>query len=233
MNPKRNLVALVLALLAMGAGLAQAPLLGESVLDKAPFKWVPNDLGEVPEWAEKMYSGTADFHEVVDLRAAWWKDRTYEKTLHERNFKHWLMHVEHRVGPDGQIQEAGEWAAAEFERGGGVQGQLARTDAASVDPHWQAIGPFETWNNGDQGHFPVSWQCNVYCFDQCVANPDVAIAGIEAGDLFKTTDHGLTWSPATLSVPGIRTVTQCAVAPTSASTFYFVSDYTVLHLQQM
>ena len=227
MNPKRNLVALVLALLAMGAGLAQAPLLGESVPDKAPFKWVPNDLGEVPEWAEKMYSGTADFHEVVDLRAAWWKDRTYEKTLHERNYKHWLMHVEHRVGPDGQIQEAGEWAAAEFERGGGVQGQLARTAAASVDPHWQAIGPFETWNNGDQGHFPVSWQCNVYCFDQCVANPDVAIAGIEAGDLFKTTDRGLTWSPATLSVPGIRTVTQCAVAPTSASTFYFVSNNTV------
>ena len=123
------------------------------------------------------------------------------------------MHVEHRVGPDGRIRDAGEWAAQAFEAGGGVAGQVARQ--AEVDPDWQAIGPFETYNNGDQGHFPVSWQCNIYCFDQCAANPDVAIAGIEAGDLFKTDDRGLTWTPASLSVPGVRTVTQCAIAPSS------------------
>ena len=154
---------------------------------------------------------------MVDQRAAWWSERPYEKTLHERNFKHWLMHVEHRVGPDGRIRDAGEWAAQAFEAGGGVAGQVARQ--AEVDPDWQAIGPFETYNNGDQGHFPVSWQCNIYCFDQCAANPDVAIAGIEAGDLFKTDDRGLTWTPASLSVPGVRTVTQCAIAPSSPSTF--------------
>ena len=191
------------------------------------FKWLPKDMGEVPDWAQRMYDGTVHFHEVVDLREAWLKDRPYEKTLHERNFKHWLMHVEHRVGPQGVIQDAGEWAQEQFERGGGLAGQIQAQSAIEVDPEWQAIGPFETWNNGSQGHFPVSWQCNIYCFDQCASNPDVAIAGIEAGDLFKTTDRGVTWTPATLGVPGIRTVTQCAVAPSSASTFYFVSNNTV------
>jgi PKD repeat protein len=198
---------------------------GEDVTQKGTFKWVPNELGDTPEWAERMYSGDADFHEIADLRAAYLKDRPYEKTLHERNFKHWLMHVEHRVGPDGVVQDAGEWAAEAFERGGGVEGQVQR--AAEVDPEWQAIGPFETWNNGEQGHFPVSWQCNIYCFDQSTSNPDVAIAGIEAGDLFKTTNKGQSWTPVTLGVPGIRTVTQCAVAPSSASNFYFVSNNTV------
>ena len=195
--------------------------------EEGTFKWLPKDMGEVPEWAQRMYDGTVHFHEVVDLREAWLKDRPYEKTLHERNFKHWLMHVEHRVGPQGVIQDAGEWAQDEFERGGGLAGQIQAQSAIEVDPEWQAIGPFETWNNGSQGHFPVSWQCNIYCFDQCASNPDVAIAGIEAGDLFKTTDRGVTWTPATLGVPGIRTVTQCAVAPSSASTFYFVSNNTV------
>ena len=75
-----------------------------------------------------------------------------------------------------------------------------------------------------KGHFPVSWQCNIYCFDQCAANPDVALAGIEAGGLFKTDDRGLNWSPVTLSVPGVRTVTQCALAPSNAATMYFVSN---------
>ena len=217
----------VLAFLSVwvSAGLGQGVLTGESVQDKGVFKWVPNDLGDTPEWAERMYSGQAAFHEVADLREAWWRNRPYEKTLHERNFKHWLMHVEHRVGPDGHIRDAGTWAAEAFVRGGGVDGQLAR--AAAVDPEWQPIGPFETWNNASQGHIPVSWQCNIYCFDQCASDPDVAIAGIEAGDLFKTVDRGLSWTPITLGVPGIRTVTQCAVAPTAASTIYFVSNNTV------
>ena len=198
---------------------------GEDVTQKGTFKWLPNELGDTPEWAERMYSGDTDFHEIADLRTAYLKGRSYEKTIHERNFKHWLMHVEHRVGPDGIVQNAGEWAAAAFERGGGVEGQVQR--AAEVDPEWQAIGPFETWNNGEEGHFPVSWQCNIYCFDQSTSNPDVAIAGVEAGDLFKTTNKGQSWTPVTLGVPGIRTVTQCAVAPSSASNFYFVSNNTV------
>ena len=207
------------ALLAVETGFAQpAPQL----VDRGVFKWVPKDMGDVPAWAELMYSGTDDFEAVVDQRATWWSGRTYEKTLHERNFKHWLMHVEHRVGPDGRIRDAGEWATAEFEAGGGVAGQLARQ--AESDPQWQAIGPFETYNNGEQGHFPVSWQCNIYCFDQCATAPDVALAGIEAGGLFKTDDRGLNWSPVTLSVPGVRTVTQCALAPSNAATMYFVSN---------
>ena len=191
---------------------------------EAPERWlfkdVPTSLEEAPKWAQHMYAGTANFHEVVDMREEWWRDRPYEKTLHERNFKHWLMHVEHRVAPDGSITDAGTWAAEAFS-------QVGTAAEASLAPVWEPIGPFETRNNGSQGNFPVSWQCNVYCFDQCSSDPDVAIAGIEAGDLFKTTDRGLTWNAVTLDVPGIRTVTQCAVAPSSPSTLFFVSNNTV------
>lgn len=88
------------------------------------------------------------------------------------------MHVEYRVGSDGRIRNAGEWAKEAFDTGGGLAGQLTRQ--AAVDLEYRAIGPYETYNNGDQGHFPVSWQCNVYCFDQCASNSDVALAGIEA-----------------------------------------------------
>ena len=181
-----------------------------------------------PTWAQLMYSGTANFHEIVDMREEYWSNRAYEKTLDERNFKHWLMQVEHRVGPDGFIQDAGEWAAEVFTNGGGLEKQLNLLNSTnSEDPNWQPIGPFETWNNGSQGHFPVSEQCNVYCFDQSISSPEIAIAGLEGGDLFKTTDYGMNWTPLTLNVPGIRTVTQCAIAPTSANRMYFVVNNTI------
>ena len=87
-------------LMGTGSGLAQAE---PQAVDRGVFKWVPKEMGEVPAWASLMYSDTDDFEAVVDQRAAWWSERPYEKTLHERNFKHWLMHVEHRVGPDGLV----------------------------------------------------------------------------------------------------------------------------------
>ena len=172
-----------------------------------------------------MYAPAPNFHEVVALRQAYWADRPYVKTLDERNFKHWLIHVEHLVDEQtGRIGDAGEWAAEQFESLGGLQGQRARAEA-QTDPDWQAIGPMDTYSTGvDQ--VAVSWQCNAYCFGQSVSNPDVVVAGIEGGDLFKSTDRGLNWLPITAHL-GIRTATQVAIAPSDENVIYVVSSNTV------
>ena len=181
------------------------------------FKRVPTEKEPAPEWALRMYAGDADFFGIVEAREAFWRHREYEKTIHERNFKHWLMHVEHLVDADGQIQPAHVWARDQWAK---------KTPEAKLDTEaiWQAIGPMDTYNKASEGGFPVSWQCNVYCFDQSAVNPDICVAGIEAGDLFKTVNRGLTWHPITEGVPGIRTVRAVKIAPSDPNRIYFEAN---------
>lgn len=190
------------------------------VANESLFKRLPTEKEPAPEWALRMYAGDTDFHSIVEARDAYLNGRDYEKTIHERNFKHWLMHVEHLVDGAGQIQTASSWARDQWER------NASGTNKASVAT-WQPIGPMETYNKASEGGFPVSWQCNVYCFDQSTINPDICVAGIEAGDLFKTTDRGLSWQPITEPVPGIRTVRAVKIAPSDPDRIYFESNKTL------
>ena len=184
------------------------------------FKRLPTDKEPAPEWAVRMYSGDTDFRAIVEEREAYLQHRDYEKTIHERNFKHWLMHVEHLVDANGHIQDADEWALEQWAK----QTSVAKMDTETV---WQPIGPMDTYNKASEGGFPVSWQCNVYCFDQSAANPDICVAGIEAGDLFKTTNRGVTWQAVTEGVAGIRTVRAVKIAPSDPDRIYFEANKTV------
>ena len=192
----------------------------QCVENESWFKRLPTEKEPAPEWALRMYSGNTNFFDVVEAREAYLQHRTYEKTIHERNFKHWLMHVEHLVDEQGQIQPAESWAQNQWAK----QASAAPLDTEAV---WQAIGPMDTYNKASEGGFPVSWQCNVYCFDQSAVNPDICVAGIEAGDLFKTVDRGLTWQPVTEGVPGIRTVRAVKIAPSDPNRIYFEANKTL------
>ncbi|MGB1317506.1 MAG: VPS10 domain-containing protein, partial [Flavobacteriales bacterium] len=81
----------------------------------------------------------------------------------------------------------------------------------------------ETYNLGNEGGFPVSWQSNAYCMDACKNDPNVVVAGIEGGDLFKSTDKGLTWLAVTEGLP-VSTPTAVRIAPSDCSTIYFVAN---------
>lgn len=56
-----------------------------------------------------MYAGETHFETIVNARQAFLDEWSYEKTIHERNFKHWLLHVEHLVNSSGHIQSADVW----------------------------------------------------------------------------------------------------------------------------
>ena len=183
------------------------------------FKRVPFAEESAPAWAQLMYEGQVSFQEVVDARDRHLQEHTYVKDIHERNFKHWLIQVEHLVREDGSIQPVDQWAQEQWTAHKQSLGLPQDTEA-----NWIPIGPIDTYNKASEGGIPVSWQCNVYCFDQCVSSPDVCVAGIEGGDLFKTNDRGLSWYPVTESVPGIRTVRSTKIAPSDASRIYFEAN---------
>lgn len=227
--PRKLLMGLALCAAMFQFGWAQTPSSSdlrpvERVAHESWFKRVPSRLEPAPAWARRMYSGDLNYAQIVQEREEFLLGKPYEKTLHERNFKHWLMQVEHLVDAQGMIQPAGEWARAQWEKATSSGRQLN-------DGIWQPIGPMETYNSGAEGGIPVSWQCNVYCFDQSASNPNICVAGVEAGDLFKTTNQGLTWNAVTEGVPGIRTVRAVKIAPSNPNQIYFEANQTIYGTQ--
>ena len=143
-----------------------------------------------------MYAGDADFFGIVEAREAFLRDREYEKTIHERNFKHWLMHVEHLVD-----------AKAKFNRHTSGRKKSGQEDAPGQVGHRGDLAghrPHRHLQQGQRRRISGVLAVQRVCFDQSAVNPDICVAGIEAGDLFKTVDRGLTWHPITEGVPGIR-----------------------------
>lgn len=172
------------------------------------FKTLPPIDDQTPEWAVKMYSENPNVWEVQYLHDKYFRENPYQKDIHQRNYLHWLMQIEERVQPNGFIGKARQLPERYASRGS--------------QANWTAIGPFETLNLGSEGNFPVSWQTNIYCLDQSQQDPDIVIAGTEAGDLFKSVDRGLNWVALTEGLQ-VRTVTACAIAPSDSNQIWFSS----------
>lgn len=176
------------------------------------FRRYPYPGEFTPDWAAKMYGASPNFFEVMDLRREYYLGHPYTRDIHERNFEHWTKSVLDRILEDGSI---------------GVRPlpPVQQESNKMGSGGWECIGPKETYNLGSEGSFPVSWQTNVYSMDQSVTNPDILVAGTEAGDLFKTTDHGLNWFPITEGL-NARTITAAAIAPSNANHIWFCAGNT-------
>ncbi len=189
--------------------LYSAFLLFITVPSFAQFKYVPKDISTAPDWAQLMYTGSANLYEVEDLRAAFYQTNTYNKTIHERNFQHWITQVGRLADERGEIRSEAHWESSSSDRSGNAI--------------WEPIGPMETFNLGSEGGFPVSWQSNAYCMDACADNSNIVVAGIEGGDLFRSTDKGLTWNAVTEGLP-IATPTAVRIAPSNCDVIYFFAN---------
>ena len=175
------------------------------------FKYVPELDERTPEWAKVMYSEGANVDEVEMLRHQYYLKNDYVKTIHEQNYKHWRTVSEPNINEHGEIDLNRDFPIAN--RGGG-------------SGNWLPIGPVETYSLGSEGNIPVSWQCNAYCLDVSESNPNVLMAGVEGGDLFKTTDKGLSWFPVTESL-SVTTPTAVKIAPSNENTAFFHANGTI------
>ena len=177
------------------------------------FKTIPAIDDSTPDWAKKMYAADPNTREVDFEFYQFYKDNPFVKNIHTQNYKHWRQHIEEYIDKEGIIRPS-------------TSNSLVPTSSSTpsnVLTPWINIGPFETYNDINQGLFPVSWQVNIYCLDQSVTNPDVLFAGTESGGIFKTTDKGLTWSITAEDMP-LRTVWDIKIAPTNADIVYAISN---------
>ncbi|MBR9922449.1 MAG: T9SS type A sorting domain-containing protein [Bacteroidetes bacterium] len=170
----------------------------------------------LPAWALEMYQEDPDVVLVDQLFQEYFETHPFIETTHTRNYKFWRRSIQPWLSPKGKIRRP-EPAVflAQFK-------DQEETDALKVLP-WIPIGPFETYTEGSQGSFPVSWQVNVYCMDQSVSNPDILYAGTEAGGLFKSTNKGLSWELISAQT-SILTVQDVKVAPDNPDLVFCASN---------
>jgi len=183
------------------------------------FKTVPVLDESTPEWARMMYSQDPNVAEVDFLYEQYFESHPFEKSIHTQNYKHWRRQVDPFMDINGRIViPSQEEQQARLDR---MERRYSLKSGRNGD--WRCIGPFTTIAVNDIPDLDVSWQANVYCFDQSDSRPDILFAGCEAGGLFKSVDKGLNWRLVSAAVP-VATITDVKIAATNPDLVFFTSN---------
>ncbi|MFT4661560.1 MAG: hypothetical protein ACI8XB_001838 [Patiriisocius sp.] len=161
------------------------------------FKVIPSLDNNLPEWTHLMYSEDPVVDIVVRLYHEYYKENSFEKNIHTQNFKFWLKSIEDKIGQDGRIRPVSTKAMRlKFES---ISSQ--KNSSSSLNTVWESAGPFETYNNnGSLETRPT--QTNIFCLAVAPSNHDILFCGAATGGgIFKSLDHGLSWSLVTLDYP--------------------------------
>lgn len=133
----------------------------------------------VPEWVHEMMSEKPNVYKTQMLYRQYFNEHPFKKDNFTQYYKKWMRSVMFRCDENGFILPETEFV---FENGSARGGSGV----------WSSIGPFETmW---EENNTPASWQVNVYCIDQSLSNPDVLYCGTEGGEIYKSVNHGNSWS---------------------------------------
>jgi len=181
------------------------------------FKTIPANLDDLPLWVKLMYTNDPNVNEVEFLYDQFYKHRPFEKNIHTQNYKHWKFNIESHVGSDGKIRPMSKEDYQKKIKA--VQSQRTKSSENKTASAWKPIGPFNTYNESEQGNFSVSWQVNVYCFDQSETNPNILFAGTESGGIFKSVDKGNNWEYCSQDIPAV-TVNDIKIAPSDSNIIF-------------
>ncbi len=147
------------------------------------------EINSLPEWAQKMYSAQPNYFEVETLYMDYYREHTFVKNFHTQYYKRWKRRVINNVDENGWIHFPTEAEFAERQKA------YLQKQPAEKSSDWSAVGPINL--QAIQGG-QASSQSNIYCIDQSLTNPDILFSGTEPGEVFKSTNGGLTWSCASL-----------------------------------
>ncbi len=153
------------------------------------FKTIPLVDENTPDWAVMMYGSDPNYYEVLEAYDTYYRTHDWKKTEHIQNFKHWLKWASPYRNDEGFLRKP---TPEQEDRLAEVQLEKRSLAGERALP-WSCIGPFETYIAGTMTK--DSHQGNVYALDQSDSNPDILYAGTESGAIYKSINHGLTWSP--------------------------------------
>ncbi len=188
------------------------------------FKTIPVDLSDAPDWAKLMYSDDPNIREVAFKYDQYYQQNSFIKSIHTQNFKHWIRNVEVHQDSNGKIRP--ESSEVFHDKINTITRQRFGSNYKKSNNQWTPIGPFHTYNESEQGNFPVSWQGNIYSFDQSQSDPNILFAGSEAGGVFKSIDKGLNWEFTSARIP-VATIWDVKISPSNSNIVYIISNQRV------
>lgn len=219
---------LFLSLLVVTMGIQQ-PLLAQP-LAKTNMATITTPLisDKTPDWARLMYSDAPNVFEVDDLYKRYYQTHPFEKNRDTRNYKHWRNTLERNayIQSDGTIRvpSAEEWMDVATTWMAQKEAFDQQSQIVAPNSEWQQIGPYEIRNGTNTHRSAQACQARIA---QCAAFPDVLYTVSESGMLFKTTNHGDTWSAISenyVFYGFTGTEMSLAVHPTDPNTVYFGTD---------
>ena len=189
-------------------------------LHSQTFFSMPSDaeVGRLPLWVQMMYAEDPNVWEVDAAYKAYYRSNDFEKTTHTQFYKHWRKRIQDFVQVDGSIVYPS------------LDARLAQRneliEQGSRSGNWSLLGPIETFI-ADSTRSPR--QNNVRGFAQSTSHPDILYAGTEPGEVYKSTDRGLTWVNRSLLDPLNGAVTAIAIHPSRPDTVLIGSGNSIFY----
>ncbi len=188
------------------------------------FKTIPVLEDDMPDWVNLMYTENPSVWEVDQLYNTYYRNNPFVKTTHTQNYKFWrkLLNENHLINDKGFIKVVTVQDIKETERLGQQIYKAAQNGQRMSN--WTPVGPMTT--KADNGQPEVSWQTNVYTFEQSLSNPNKLYAGSETGAIFTSNDKGLNWINIGTNISD-GAIQSISVDPTNDQIAYFGTQHNI------
>lgn len=187
-----------------------------SIKEVINFSDLPNQSSDTPDWAKPFYKNPdgINIFKLQESMKSWItkeeKEREKEKRENKsenKKEKEEENELEESITeipivrfalfflkniPSEWIDDKGFLQLPSQEKYLAKSAQLKPSNKVSGPSSWAQIGPIEMVNSSDGTSRP--WQTNVYYIGISPSNPQIRIASLEVGALFKTVDGGNNWT---------------------------------------
>lgn len=165
-------------------------LINSAVYTQNLQKPTPNEINNLPSWAQMMYSENPSIFIVDSLYRDYYSKNIFKKSFHTQFYKRWRRKYLNFSDENGFIHEPSQAEMYQIEL------VYRKKQPNSKSSNWSIVGPITNYQEaGEQG----SGQTNVYSVDQCLNNPSILYCGTEPGEVYKSTDEGFSWTLVSLN----------------------------------
>lgn len=158
-----------------------------------------------PDWVIEMYKPDPNPGEVMRLYDAYYKVNPFVKNQHTQYYKRWISGLSKNVVPNPAVDSV--YMRRYFEA------KQRRTPA-----NWSTVGPID-WDHTAAARSYAPGSAHVYTVEQSISDENIIYAGTANAGVWKSTDHGVNWSPKTNDFL-TGGVTSIEIDPTNANTVY-------------
>lgn len=176
----------------------------------------PDDTA-LPEWARMMYAPNPDPGAVVAAFKAHYAAHPFVKNGHTQYLKRWLRELE--TYP--QQFRAAHLTADECQALRGAERQYLQQHQAQQHARsgqWMSVGPWD-WDHDAAARSYAPGAAHVYTTEQCPSDADVLYAGTATAGLWKSTNHGSSWTNITTNLMA-KEVYAVEIHPTNCDVVY-------------